>query len=567
MAVLLELDERDEAKQAGRQAVALNPQSHQAWHNLGNVYLATNENDAAIRCYAKSVSLDTENDATYVGMGIAHQRNGDTDRAVNCFKIALTINKKAGTAISNLVNIFMLECDWDEASRYADILNEITQEALNQSQVPTESPFLHLSRCDKAELNLDVARAWSQDIARRMSWASSDRRFVYPKEHAGKIRIGYLSNNFGDHPTAHITRKLYQTHNRHRFEVLCFSYGKPEKSRYRQAIREGCDRFFDIRDLSPLQSARIINNQGIDILVDLVGYMRGGRISIAALRPAPIQVRWLGMAGTTGADFFDYLIADQTVIPKNQIPFYSEMLVYLPHCYQINDNSPIVDERVPRRPDAGLPDSAFVFCCFNTSYKIDASVFGSWMNILRRCPDSVLWLMAYSRVQSAHLKNRAAEHGIDAQRLIFAQKVPKPEHLSRIGLADLGLDTRRVSGAASTSDALWAGVPVLTIQGNHFASRMSSSILKAAGLDALITTNLEAYENLAVQLAQDKATLAKMRSMLQKTVVRSHLFDTNRFVGHLERAYENIWHVYCQGERPRMIDLNCPQALDLESGG
>jgi protein O-GlcNAc transferase len=278
-------------------------------------------------------------------------------------------------------------------------------------------------------------------------------------------------------------------------------------------------------------------------------------MAIPALRPAPVQVRWLGMAGTSGADFFDYLITDRTVTPKNQARFFTEKFAYLPYCYQINDNQPYVDENDCQKSDYGLPEDTFVFCCFNTSYKINATIFDTWMNILRRSPDSVLWLMANSRNLKENLSKEVIKSGIDADRLILAEKVPKHEHLSRLSLADLVLDTLRVNGAASTSDALWAGVPVLTIQGKHFASRMSSSILKAAGVPELITHSLEDYENMAVELAEEKNKLARINTILRAANVESHLFNTERFVVYLEKAFAIVWKRYLDGETPCMIDL------------
>ena len=307
--------------------------------------------------------------------------------------------------------------------------------------------------------------------------------------------------------------------------------------------------------MSNAQAAKVINEQGVDILVDLVGFMRGQRMAIPAMRPAPVQVRWLGMAGTSGADFFDYLITDRTVTPRNQASVYTEKFVYLPHCYQINDNQPYVDENDCKKSEFGLPEKAFIFCCFNTSYKIDTEIFSTWMNILKRLPDSVLWLMANSLKQVENLRTLAIKKGISAYRLIFAEKLPRHKHLSRLSLADIVLDTRRVNGAASTSEALWAGVPVLTIQGKHFASRMSSSILKAAGVPELITHSLEDYENMAVELAEEKNKLARINTILRAANVESHLFNTERFVVYLEKAFAIVWKRYLDGETPCMIDL------------
>jgi len=557
--VLRDLGELNEAKHTGHKATSLNPDSFQVWHNLGNVYKDMGRYHESISCYEKALSLNPEIEVTHTGLGIAFQHIGDTDRAVRSFKLAMNYNPSAGTAICNLLNNSMMECDWDKYLCYEKIIHNLTIESLKNGQVPAETPFISLARCDDPKLNLSVARAWSRGIDAKMSGVRNSLRFQYPRNQRSKIRIGYLSNNFGDHPTAHITRRLYQLHDRSRFEVFCFSYGPEDNSRYSHSIQDGCDKFFDIRELSHVKAAKVINEQGVDILVDLVGFMKGQRMAIPSLRPAPVQVRWLGMAGTSGANFFDYIISDRTVTPINQTDNYTEKFVYLPHCYQINDNQPYEDENDCQRSDYGLPEGTFVFCCFNTSYKIDVTIFDTWMKILRRLPDSVLWLMASSKNLKDNLRKEANKYDIDANRLIFAGKVPKAEHLSRLSLADLVLDTFRVNGAASTSDALWAGVPVLTVQGRHFASRMSSSILNAVGLPDLITQSLVKYENLAVQMVEEKSMLYRIKKVLRTKKLESYLFNTEQYVNDIENAYEMIWQRYLDGECPCLVEVVKPK--------
>lgn len=539
--VLRDLGELNEAMRAGHRAAALNPDSFQIWHNLGNVYKDLSQFKAAATYYEKAIKLNDASAIAYTGMGIACHRSGEIDQAINSFETALAYNPSDGTAISNLFNIFMMDCDWEKADHYKRRLHLSTIESLRIGRVPSETPYLNLVRSDDPELNFAVASAWSRNIDVRMSAIRKTLRLKYSRRQKGRLRIGYLSNNFGDHPTTHITRKLYELHDRERFEVFCYSYGCEDSSQYRKAVQEGCDAFIDIRNLSHTDAAKRINNDGVNILVDLVGYMKGERMAIAALRPAPVQVRWLGMAGTTGARFFDYLITDSTVTPQDQSRFYAEKFAYLPHCYQINDNRPLIDRKNYRRADYGLPEDAFVFCCFNTSYKIDADIFSVWMSILKWLPCSVIWLMANSIRQKENLKKAADRSGVNSRRLIFSAKAPKYEHLARLSLADLALDTSRVNGAASTSDALWAGVPVLTLQGKHFASRMTSSILKTVGLHRMTTYTFTEYEKRAVKLAKETDELRQIKSKLMKTAGKSHLFNTEKFVSDLETKYDTIW--------------------------
>jgi protein O-GlcNAc transferase len=346
---------------------------------------------------------------------------------------------------------------------------------------------------------------------------------------------------------------MFRHHNREKFSVFCYSYGEDDQSSYREKIRAECDQFIDVRTLSHTDAARRIYDDGIDILVDLVGYMKAHRLCIPALRPAPVQVRWLGLAGTTGADFFDYLIADGTVAPENHAPFYSEALVHMPHCYQINDNTQAIPEKDLKRADAGLPADGFVFCSISTRYKFDPVMFDCWMKILKQVPGSVLWLLGGSAAAEKNLMQAAESRGISCNRLVFAKKIPREDHLARLRLADLALDTRIVNGAITTSDALWSGVPVLTLQGSHFASRMSSSILSAAGLPEMVTHSLDDYETLGVRLAGETGELNAIRQRLVRNRLCVPLFDTALFVRNLEIAFEKMWDVYRSGDTPRPI--------------
>jgi protein O-GlcNAc transferase len=553
--VLRDLGELNEASKVGKRAAQLNPDFFAVWHNLGNVYKDMGKYLEAASHYAKAIKINPECAGTHVGMGISLHRSGDTERAVESFENALNCKPSEGTAISNLCNIYMMECEWEKVNLYKQLIHDSTIKSLQNNQVPSETPFLNITRSDDPKLNFAVAKSWSRDIDKRMTGIRKSLGFQYRINDKDKIRIGYISNNFGDHPTAHITRRLYELHERKRFKVLCYSYGVDDDSYYRKSVQSGCDTFVDISNLSNAEAAKRINDDGVDILVDLVGDMRGGKIAIASLRPAPVQVRWLGMAGTTGADFFDYLITDKIVTPQDQSKFYSEKFIYLPGCYQINDNQPFAAKCQFLKSDFGIPEDVFVFCCFNTSYKIDANVFSAWMRILKRSAESVLWLMAHSANMQENVKKAAQRHSVDPARLLFAEKIPKPRHLSRLPLADLALDTLTVNGAASTSDALWAGVPVLTIRGKHFASRMSASILTAVGLDSLIAADLESYVEQAIQLSKKRLNILEIKRILVNNRKKKPLFDTEQFVALLESAYKRLWQKHINGYKPMIIDI------------
>ncbi|MCP3951232.1 MAG: glycosyltransferase, partial [Desulfobacterales bacterium] len=371
-----------------------------------------------------------------------------------------------------------------------------------------------------------------------------------------KISIGYLSGNYKDHPMAHLMLGLLKLHSREQFRINCYSYGPDDGSQYRQAIEQNCDKFADIRKLHYMAAAKAIYADNIDILVDLVGHTQGSRMAICALRPAPVQVRYLGLAGTTGADFFDYIVTDKIVTPETDDESYSEKFVYMPHCYQVNHYPQSAWDKIWLRKDFNLPAEGFVFSAFHQGYKIDPVIFDTWMNILRQVPGSVLWLQHNGDTTDNHLQNEARLRNIDSDRLIFSKRLPKEEHLSRLRLADLALDTRIVTGAATTSDALWMGVPVVTTRGSHFASNMSASILSAVGMQELAVENLRAYERMTIELARDPEALSALRQRLIYNRNTQPLFDTERFTRNLEAAYHHMHTVFSTGEKPSRIVID-----------
>jgi protein O-GlcNAc transferase len=403
--------------------------------------------------------------------------------------------------------------------------------------------------------NFAIANSWSRDIARRVSSLKMPFSFDDKRSRKTKITVGYLSNNFCNHTVAYLMLSMFGLHNRDEFEVFCYSYGEDDGSYHRKRIERDCDKFVDLHNLNHADAAKCIYEDQVDILVDLKGHTGGNRLGICALRPAPVQVRYLGLAGTTGADFFDYIITDRIVTPEDHAQHYSEKFVYMPHCYQVNDHTRAISDKDWKRADFGLPEGGFVFCSFNQGYKIEPVMFDSWMKILRQVPEGVLWLQRTNKTAEKNLGLEAEARGVKPERLIFSQKLPPNEHLARLRLADLALDTRIVNGAATTGDALWAGLPVIILQGGHFASRMSSSILTAIGLPELITHGLEDYEALAVRLAQNPGELQTIRQRLAKNRLTKPLFDTPRFARTLEKAYKEMWEIFLAGERPRQIEV------------
>jgi predicted O-linked N-acetylglucosamine transferase (SPINDLY family) len=421
--------------------------------------------------------------------------------------------------------------------------------------VPSEQSFLHFIRHADPAQNYRIAKARSERLYEQLIEPRTKLQLhcSQSKRDRTKLSIGYLSNNFKNHPTAHLLAGLFERHDRDRFNVLCYSYGKNDHSEYRRQIESGCDRFVDIEMMDHVSAAKQMILDGVDILVDLVGFLKNHRMGIAALRPAPVQIRWLGMAGTSGASFYDYIITDEMVTPRDQAPNYSETFCYMPHTYQ--PNTTIHNESIEclSKKEAGLPEAGFVFGSFCTTYKIDETVFKAWMRILSEAPDSILWMLAPSQKAVEELKLYGRKCNVDPSRIVFAPKANRKTHLARLGCADLGLDTLIVNGAATTSEALWRGVPVLTMQGNHFASRMASSILNAMELPEMVVHSLDDYVRTAVDAANNPSYIDHLKNKVAAKKKTAPLFDRQRFVKNLEKRYEQIWRCHETGAAKTIV--------------
>ncbi len=352
-----------------------------------------------------------------------------------------------------------------------------------------------------------------------------------------RIRVAYVSADYRDHPTTHLIAGLIERHDRARFEVIGIYIGPPAVDAWRQRMERSFDRFFDVGAQSDEQIAQLLRELEIDIAVDLMGHTGYARTGVFALRPAPVQVNYLAYPGTMGAPYIDYLIADATLIPDEHRAFYDEKIAFVPHSYQMNDAGKRIADAPMRRADHGLPENAFVFCCFNGNFKITPDVFDIWMRLLDKLPDSVLWLLEGSPAAARNLRREAQRRGIAPERLRFAPKLPLAEHLARHRCADLFLDSFHYNAHTTASDALWAGLPVLTRLGETFASRVAASLLNAVGLPELITRNAGDYEALALALATEPARLAALRDKLAANRLTQPLFDTERSTRDLESAF------------------------------
>jgi protein O-GlcNAc transferase len=538
-----------EAETCFRHALALDPNLTDAHANLGLALANQGRAREAIGCYRRALALDPRHAEAWNRLGLALARERKLTEAIPCFRQALAIRPGYGEALANLYHQLQHACDWAELPFLGARLDRATTLSLSRGQRPAEPPFVSVARSMDPARNCAVATAASDELMQRMATPVVDFHTARPPGRR-KILLGYLSGDYRNHPLTHLLGGLFARHDRERFEVRAYSYGPDDGSRYRRRAEGEADRFVDLCRLSALDAARQIHADEVDILIDLTGRTGDHRLGICALHPAPVQVAWLGFPGTSGARFMDYAIVDRVVAPPEDAASFVEKLVWLPHCYQINDAHQPISAKPITRAEAGLPPDGFVFACFANGFKIEAPVFAVWMSLLRQVPGGVLWLLRNNDLMERNLKQAAVARGIDPARLIFADKVAKEEHLARLRLADLALDTRLYTGHTTTSDALWAGLPVVAMIGGHFASRVSTSILMAAGLPELVTASLADYEALALRLAHEPTLLAELKGKLARNQASLPLFDSRRFIRNLESAYEAMWRRFTAGELP-----------------
>jgi predicted O-linked N-acetylglucosamine transferase (SPINDLY family) len=427
-------------------------------------------------------------------------------------------------ALNGLAQASAVLCDWPKVAVLAPRLKSDVQAGRGLIQ-----PFVMMGYSEDAALLRRCAETYVHHVAPAQAVLSDRKSYGHDR-----VRLAYLSADFHQHPTAQLMVELFERHDRSRFEVSAFAFGPDDGSVLRQRLVKAFDNFEDVRRLSDLEIARRIRAREIDIAVDLNGHTHEARPGIFSHRPAPVQVNYLVYPGTTGANYMNYILADRVVLPLDQQPFCSEKIVHLPDCYQANDATRIISP-APSRAQAGLPESGFVFCCFNNSWKIAAPVFDIWMRLLKQVPDSVLWLLESPATDN--LRAQAQARGVDARRLVFAPKLPPDRHLARHQLADLFLDTLPYNAHTTCSDALWAGVPLVTCHGKAFQARVAASLLKAIDLPELVTTRLGDYEALALELASNPALLKATREKLWRNRLTTPLYDSERFRKNIEAAY------------------------------
>jgi protein O-GlcNAc transferase len=580
--VLLAMGESAGALEAFRAAVAIDPGYAAAHYNAGNTHSRLRNPRAAIASYRRAVSLKPDLVDAYVALGNAQEVLGLLVDAETNYRRALQLRPGYSQVCYNLASLLVEQKRWAEAltlfktaqqekyfpaiaqvyfcaSQLCDWSERGAQERAVVELVVAETagipplPLLSLSSMheEAAQLQLRAAKRFAEDQLRGAPQAS--QLPLARSRSDGRLRIGYLSADLREHAVMHLLRGVLAAHDRKGFFIHAYSYGRVADDLTDEA-RRNCELFRDTKDLSDTDAAETIARDGIDILVDLTGFTQDGRVEISGLRPAPLLVSWLGYPGTLGdGRLADYLIGDAIVSPPENAGDFCETLALMPVCYQPNDRARAISAN-PGRAAAGLPQEGFVFCSFNQSFKFNPESFDVWCRLLREVPGSVLWLLAAPAPASDNLRREAQARGVEGSRLIFARRAPLGDHLGRLQLAGLALDTFPYNSHTTASDALWTGVPLVTLAGKTFASRVAKSLLNAAGLPELATTTWDEYFSLAKALALDAPRLQALRARLLANRLSCPLFDTVRFARDLEDLYLHMWGQHQAGVR-KLIQL------------
>jgi predicted O-linked N-acetylglucosamine transferase (SPINDLY family) len=510
------------------------------YNNLGTALLASGQMEEARAAFEQALACRRDFPEAVYNLGNALRELGDLAAAIAAWEQALALRPGYADALSQIAHHRALICAWDSHDQDQQTLRDLVA---GGARVP---PFYLFATEATAAEQLRCAQQWIAPLKPPQSevFQHSARRG------SPRIRLGYLSADFHQHATARLMAELFEHHDRNRFEVLAYSYGVDDASPMRGRLAAAFDRFVDIAALSHRDAAARIHQDEVDILIDLKGYTHGTRPVIAAYRPAPVQVSYLGFPATMGADFIDYILVDRFVVPESQQAFFSERLVHLPNCYQVNDRKRDATAPPTTRREHGLPEDGLVLACFNNAYKLTPTIFDIWMRLLGAGPGSALWLLAANPLVEANLRSEAAQRGVDPGRLVFAPRVPPPAHLERHRHADLFLDTVPCNAHTTASDALWCGLPVLTTSGETFAGRVAGSLLTAIGLPELVTSSLDDYERTAMDLIRAPERLTALRQKIERERDINSLFDLPRSTAAIEAAYERMWQRWRAREVP-----------------
>jgi predicted O-linked N-acetylglucosamine transferase (SPINDLY family) len=527
-------------------ASAINPKSLMAWEEMGKTYWLAKHYEKAIDAFDRVIALDPGNLNAWLSKGNIYAEDKQFDLAQTAFQRAYEIAPQLDYLFGIKLQNALQMCDWSN-------LQVQTQQLMSEIKEGRKValPYNVLTLLDDPELIKTAISIYANGIQ-----GDIKREIISSYPNHQKIRLGYFSADFHDHPTAHLMAELFESHDREKFELIAFVFGRNQPDEMRSRLVKAFDQFIDVEHKTDQEIAALSREFEIDIAIDVKGFTQEGRAPIFMYGAAPIQVSYLAFPGTIGGDFIDYIVADRILIPKEAQNGIVEKIIYLPNSYQVNDRNKKVSLSAKSKEDYGLPSSGFVFCCFNNNYKILPSVLDSWIRILNAVDESVLWLFGDNPFAIANLKKEAINRGLEPDRIIFAGRITLADHLARYQLADLFLDTLPYNAHTTASDALWAGLPVLTLPGKSFAARVAASLLNAVGLPDLAVNSQQEYESLAIELATHPEKLQVIKNRLKQNLLTAPLFDTPLFTKNLESAYMEIYKRHQQGVPPEHIYIS-----------
>lgn len=531
-ATLHELREYENAYKYYKTLLEIDPNHANAWANMGNTLLEMNDFDGALNAFDAAIESNPNFAGAYFNKANLLFQLKQFKNALSNYLKASSIDKNYPYVRGSILHTSMQICDWTDFDKR---INEISERIKNDNGHEVH-PFHALSFLSDESLHLASTKIWMSKKIKQSNIATDIGITHNPK----KIKLGYFSADFYDHAVSCLIAELFELHDREKFEVIGFFYGHPKKDAMHERLSASFDQFIDVHNFSDQQTANLANELSIDIAIDLTGLTKNGRPGIFSNRAAPIQVNYLGYPGTLGVNFYDYLIADQQLIPESSRKFFVEKIAYLPYSYQANDSQQLNLPSTASRIEYGLPPTGFVFCCFNNNYKISPSIFKIWMEILKDVDQSVLWLLEDNPQAKSNLQKHAIQNGIDSERLIFAHKTSRTEHLARHNLADLFLDTLPYNAHTTASDSLRTGLPILTCTGSSFAGRVATSLLRALDVPELISVDLFDYKNKAIALAKSPGQLLQIKRKIGINKFNSPLFNSKKFTLDIENLYAEM---------------------------
>ena len=544
--LLNKLSRFDEAEINYIQAIKLKPNFAKAFNNLANLLKELRRFDEAEINYIQAIKFKPNFAEAFYNLANLLKELGRFNESIINFKETLKINPELVTAEAE---ILLLAASTGDHSNFKNLDKEASRLGISTKSV---QPFYGLSWVDNPAQQLQRTINFVAEKFKRYPINLSVKPKMLPK----RIKIAYVSGDFYNFPTMHLLAGVLEAHNRECFEIYAFSYVMRQNDEIRKRIKLGVDHFIDVNNLSSIEIAKLIQSNNIDISIDLNGYTRKSRPEIFQYKMSPIQINYLGYPSTMGANFIDYIIADPVTIPDENSDFYSEKIIYMPHTYQANDDKRKIAKTNSKRVDFNLPEKGFVFCCFNQIYKISPKEFNIWMRLLRNVNNSVLWLIKSNKLVEHNFSKEAKRQGIDPLRIVFAEKLSHSEHLARHKHADLFIDTFNYNAHTTASDALWAGLPIVTKQGKQFSARVTSSLLTACGLPELITKNEKEYEDLIYELATNPKKLKTISLKLSENKKNKPLFNTKQYTNNFEKGLQKAYDLYINGEHPKNIFVN-----------